>query len=350
MSFLDSVLSSLQTGKASPLPISQPPAAPAVSATNRDGRQPALNANTNGGIKRKAEEQLTGPTRPAGPGSAKSPVSRPVTTTAPGKTASKPASNLNKVSSNPAPKLGTTGTTLAKKIAPNKPAPSKATTTAAPTAPTAPTKAPPKGSFADLMAQAKAMQDKAPKVGVLQHHQTEPKARNSHREFKQRLKEAKKLGRADARTKKLSPQPSVREKHRKRTPEFPSRKSSPESLSYKGTAKPTQTPEPPAYRGTAGLPGKTGGNDRRQHGKHRKNEYLGTDEEDEGEDYGYDDGFYSDVSSDMEAGFNDVEEEDRYALKNARKEDEEELRQEMAAKKEKMERQKRLAALASRKR
>ncbi|KAJ5738868.1 hypothetical protein N7493_002023 [Penicillium malachiteum] len=347
MSFLDSVLSSLQTGKATPLPISQPPAAPVISATNRDGRQPVLNANTNGGIKRKAEDQLTGPARPAGPGSAKSPASRPIATAAPVKTASKPVSTMNKVASKPTPKPGTAGTTVAKKLAPNKPAPPKAAPTAAPTAPA---KAPPKGSYADLMAQAKAMQDKAPKVGMLQHHQTEPKARNSHREFKQRIKDAKKLGRAEARNKKLSPDPPVRERRRKRTPEFPSRKSSPESISYKGTAKPTQTPEPPTYRGTAGLPGKTGGNDRRQHGKHRKNEYLGTDEEDEGDDYGYDDGFYSDVSSDMEAGFNDVEEEDRFALKNARKEDEEELRQEMAAKKEKMERQKRLAALASRKR
>lgn len=81
-------------------------------------------------------------------------------------------------------------------------------------------------------------------------------------------------------------------------------------------------------------------------------EYLATDEEDEG-DYGgygeYDD-YYSDASSDMEAGFDDVREEEDAALKYARKEDEEEMRMEMLAKKAKMERQKKLEALASRNR
>jgi hypothetical protein len=79
-------------------------------------------------------------------------------------------------------------------------------------------------------------------------------------------------------------------------------------------------------------------------------EYLATDEEEEGEfgDYGNYDDLYSDASSDMEAGFDDVWEEEDAALKSARKEDEQELQRETAAKKEKLERQKKLAALASR--
>lgn len=127
--------------------------------------------------------------------------------------------------------------------------------------------------------------------------------------------------------------------------------------SYKGTAKPakhTQTPEPPAYRGTAGLPSSRGGDRRHQsrNGRSRQDEYLGTDEEDEG-DYGgyggYND-YYSDESSDMEAGLDDVDREEAAALELAKREDEEELRQEMAAKNEKLARQRKLAALASRKR
>jgi hypothetical protein len=77
-------------------------------------------------------------------------------------------------------------------------------------------------------------------------------------------------------------------------------------------------------------------------------EYLGTDEEDEGElanDY---DDYYSE-SSDMEAGLYDVEEEERRALAAARREDEEDIRAEAAAKQEKLERRRKLAMLAARK-
>lgn len=126
------------------------------------------------------------------------------------------------------------------------------------------------------------------------------------------------------------------------------RQRDPEVPSYRGTAKPTQTPEPPTYRGTAGLPSSRGRNDRRQQSRNsRQNEYLGTDEEDEGDYAGYND-YYSDESSDMEAGIDDVDREEETALKFAKREDEEELRLEMAAKKEKLERQRKLAALASR--
>ena len=77
-------------------------------------------------------------------------------------------------------------------------------------------------------------------------------------------------------------------------------------------------------------------------------EYLGTDEEDEGDfDDHYDD-YYSDASSDMEAGLDDVDREEAAALKAARREDEEEWKAELAAKQEKLERRNRLASLASR--
>ena len=77
-------------------------------------------------------------------------------------------------------------------------------------------------------------------------------------------------------------------------------------------------------------------------------DYLGTDEEDEGDYADDNDDYYSDESSDMEARLDDVEGEEAAALKFARREDEEEWQAELAAKKEKMERKKKLASLASR--
>jgi hypothetical protein len=221
------------------------------------------------------------------------------------------------------------GTTTAAKPAATKPAPVSS-------------KPPPKGSFADLMQQAKAMQDKAPaQLGMLRHQKV-PKERLSKVERKRRLEEAKAQEKAARLGKRPAPGPAAAGKPavKRRTPE---------PLSYKGTAKPSQTPEPSGYRGTAGRQSHRGTTDRRPNGK-RMDEYLATDEEDEGDfgDYGDYDDVYSDASSDMEAGFDDMREEEDAALRSARKEDEEELRAEMAAKQQKLERQKKLAALASR--
>ncbi|KAJ5087400.1 hypothetical protein N7456_011016 [Penicillium angulare] len=357
MSFLDSVLSSLQTGKPSQLPPSTPPAPPATSSTKRDDRnpssaprQPAPSANANGGIKRKADDQLP---RPEASKVTKSPAPRPLAMPGPTRVANKPTTTS---SSKPVAKNGASGAaTVAKKPLPTRPAPTKSapvkSAPAKPAAPAAPSKAPPKGSFADIMAKAKAMQEKAPTNLLTFKHQTAPKDPSSHRDLKKRMGEAKTKAKVEAQGKKYTPKSSSAPRFgKKASAEPPSRKSS-EGPTYKGTAKPTQTPEPPTYRGTAGLPGKNGSNDhRRQQGKRRMNEYMGTDEEDEGDYGGYEDDFYSDASSDMEAGFDDVEEEEGAALKRARREDEEELRLEMAAKQEKLERQKRLAALASRRR
>ncbi|KAJ5635058.1 Chromatin SPT2 [Penicillium longicatenatum] len=339
MSFLDSVLTSLETGKPTKLPVSQPPSPPKISSPKRDDRKlgsfPQHVSTMNAGTKRKAEDQLPRPVRPEGSVSTKS-GAKPGASSATSKTAPKPIS-----ATKPVPKNSTVGV---KKTAPTKPVSTKSvpskTAVAAP-----PAKAPPKGSYADLMAIAKARQEQAPqKVGLLQH-QTAPREHLGRHELRRRLQEAKMRAKMESKGKKF--EPAIARNGHKRSPD--SAKQSPEVPSYKGTAKPARTPEPPTYQGTARLPGKPGTNDRRQHGKRRMNEYMGTDEEDEGDYGGYDD-YYSDASSDMEAGFDDVELEEGAALKNARKEDEEELRLEMAAKKEKLARQQKLAALASRKR
>lgn len=184
------------------------------------------------------------------------------------------------------------------------------------------------------------MQDKTPaQLGMLRHQRV-PKERLSKVERKRRLEEAKAQEKAARSGKRPAPSPAAAGKTavKLRTPE---------PLSYKGTAKPAQTPEPAGYRGTAGRQSHRGTTDRRPNGKRRMDEYLATDEEDEGDFADYDD-LYSDASSDMEAGFDDMREEEDAALRSARKEDEEEMRAEMAAKQQKLERQKKLAALASR--
>ncbi|KAJ5896310.1 uncharacterized protein N7473_005709 [Penicillium subrubescens] len=371
MSFLDSVLSSLQSGKPTQAPLSQPPAIPTSSSTvKKDDRRvgaaprapPAGNAST--GIKRKAEDQLPRPSRPESQQASKVLSSRPAASSAPSKVIPGAVSSatVKSASLNPVPRSSTTPTSTAPpaRAAPPKPTVAKptvtrptaskpvvATTTAAKPAATKPapvsSKPPPKGSFADLMKQAKAMQDKAPaQLGMLRHQKVS-KERLSKVERKRRLEEAKAQEKAARSGKRPAPGPATAGKPtvKRRTPE---------PLSYKGTAKPAPTPEPAGYRGTAGRQSHRGTTDRRPNGKRRMDEYLATDEEDESDfgDYGDYDNLYSDASSDMEAGFDDMREEEDAALRSARKEDEEEMRAEMAAKQQKLERQKKLAALASR--
>jgi hypothetical protein len=193
------------------------------------------------------------------------------------------------------------------------------------------------------MAQAKSLQQKAPTQAGMFRHQAVPKERLSKLERKKRIMEAQAKEKEQARLAKKGAPIAAKGKADGKRPER-------EEVSYKGTAKQSQHPEPPVYRGTAGISAARGAHDRKRHGRRsRVDEYLGTDEEDEGDYGGYDDG-WSDASSDMEAGLNDVEQEEAAALRSARREDEEEQRAEEEAKKAKLERQKKLAALARNKR
>jgi len=367
MSFLDSVLSSL-SGNAPQTPLSQPPAIPASAPSVKKDDRPVGTAppapqavgSTSAGIKRKAEDQLPRPSRPENQPASKVPSTRPAAYPVAPKVVPKIASS-KPVLSKPVQRIGTTSTSTAPSARPaptkptvaklaatkptvSKPAPANASAPKPAAVKAAPvsSKPPPKGSFAALMQQAKAIQEKAPaQVGLLRHQKIQ-KEKLSKVERKRRLAEAKAQEKAARLGKRPAPGLAVAGKATVKRP-------TPEPLSYKGTAKPSRTPEPPAYRGTAGRKSHIGTAERRP-SKRRMDEYLATDEEDEGE-YGphddYDDGF-SDASSDMEAGFDDVREEEDAALRYARKEDEEELRREMAAKQAKLERQKKLAALASR--
>ncbi|KAL4888949.1 hypothetical protein BDV59DRAFT_187589 [Aspergillus ambiguus] len=328
MSFLDSVLSSIETGKPARIPpVSSPVSPPVTSATAKaEVRKPSSTPRdvpperkpVATGMKRKAEEPLQRPQKPDTQVPRKAAPSKPVSSSAPPRP--------RPTSTTPAPKSRTSSTT---------PTSQKA---AAP----APSKPPPKGSYADLMMKAQALQQKAPtQVGMFKH-QAAPKEKLSRMERKKREMEAKAKEKESRSSKKPGARPGDGKPATKREHEEPS---------YKGTARPTTSPAVPEYRGTAGLPARRDPKSRKDRPgasrRSRLDEYLGTDEEDEGDlvdDY---DDQYSDASSDMEGGFNDVEEEEAAALAAARREDEEEWRAELAAKREKEERRKKLASLAS---
>jgi hypothetical protein len=219
----------------------------------------------------------------------------------------------------------------------------------APATPTnANAKTPAKGSFAELMARAKAAQtENGPnQVGVLKH-QSVQKEKVSKMAERKRQEEEK--------AKSIKEKPAGRQLDAKGRPQIKSRSASPAKRTDQ--AKVTKTPRPPlhapatsTYKGTMGKQ-----SDRKQPPKNRRryDEYLGTDEEedsdiaDEGDDV---DDYGSDASSDMEAGAFDLEEEDQRALKHAKEEDARELALENQLKREKEEKRKKLMALAAKRR
>lgn len=211
-------------------------------------------------------------------------------------------------------------------------------------------KAPKKGSYAEIMARAKAAEPKAAAVGVISHKAKEKTAMSYKKEMKMQKKAAmnKKLGIKDD-EKRPSSSGSMSSSP---APGAPKRKRMPQPT-YKGTAKHAAPAKParpqPTYKGTMKPSGsatqKPAQKDRDgQPSKPRYDEYAGTDEDDlddvEEDEYGFDE------SDDMEAGFSDVEQEETVAIRTARKEDEEEARIEAQLKREKDDRKKRLEALS----
>lgn len=331
MSFLD-VLDSIGTGQRAAGPLSQQssPAAPKpphplskpvtakLKATVSSRPPNGLSAVPNG-VKQKFNEALIGarkePLRSSdkpGPSSTVTERKLPVNASA------------RSVLKNPAPRFGS------------------------PASSSVVTKVPLPGSYAALMAEAKAAQEQKAKseVGLIKHQATS-KVRLSKSEKRKREDEEKTM------KTKLGKQPQHNNKVQKRARLDVSKR--PES-SYKGTAKPA--PQMSSYKGTAGLPSQhrpSSADARRNAGKKstRYDEYLGTDEEDEGEGTEVaemDDGYGSDASSDMEADAFDVEEEESRALREARADDAKEMALENKLKREKEERRRRLEALAKKRR
>jgi protein SPT2 len=188
----------------------------------------------------------------------------------------------------------------------------------APQAPVAAAAPPPKGSFAELMARAKALQNTKLGQGPKIMHKATTKSKEDPRDRKKEL-DPKGRGKPSLKGRPVSrsgsegparsskaPALKTKTKGAKIVPEKPKRK--PVEVSYKGTMRPNPAAQP-AYRGTGQLKAPAG-RDRDRYGRR----YSDEDDEDE-EDYD------SDASSDMEAGAWDIDEEEDFALRKAKAED-----------------------------
>ncbi|PNS18608.1 hypothetical protein CAC42_5147 [Sphaceloma murrayae] len=340
MSFLNSVLSSINKDGGAATP--RPPAVPvrqqkpvqqaSATAAPQDARPSGQDT-----LKRKAEQQ-------GGPQALKV-----------HKTAGTPHTGAARSNTNsPAPRLAAapsrTREPLSESSRPStqpssasqKSVTSKPSVTQTP-ASTKPASAPKSGYLATL-AKAKAAQEAAKQMGQIKHNKVEKK--NLSRREKERLANEAAAAQKDPKLKerlqatgrsKDAMQPGARmSEATKKTAEG----------GYKGTMRPAAA-APPAYRGTM----RTGGSAKpavisqkprqSQSSKHKYVEEYSEEDEDEEE------GDYDSASSDMEAGLDDIDQEELMSAKVARKEDEEALKEEERLRKQKLERKRKLQALSA---
>ncbi len=255
------------------------------------------------------------------------------------------------------------------KIAPNGRTPSASSPTATtfkngqPTPPPSndapPAKAPKKGSFAEIMARAKAAQATSAQVGKIQHKRIEKAPSKREREGARAQKgqnmqknlgpngKFQKTGQsvlADGRAGikeskgKTAAKPEVEKKVKK---------AATATTGYAGTARPKlgSTRAPPRSS-TSGSRYDRGPDRYRDDRRGSSNRYTYASEEEDEEEEEYD----SDVSSDMEAAVFEVDDEEEAAARIARREDAEALAEENRLKREKEEKRKRLAAMAKNRR
>ncbi|KAL6720717.1 hypothetical protein ACLMJK_002642 [Lecanora helva] len=349
MSFLNSVLSSI--GSKGELDVPTPAAAPPIPASKPSsanlsvttGRiQSHTSPSNDGGSlsnKRKAEDELQGRSAKTTKGGVvDKQVSRPTPPADARSAKAIPPNKLDKPSNSKAkmPYRGTSkaGTPSTTATVP----PSSSSTPAVDT-----TKAPKKGSYAEIMARAKAAQSKPSSVGVISH---KPKDKGYKKQLKLQKKALrnKKLGIKDngrpGSSGSLSSSPAPGSANSKKVSRpvdegnvEPKRKSMPQPT-YKGTMKAgSAAAQKPMSRDRDGYAS-----------RQRSNEYAATDDSDL--DDAEEDDYDSEGSDDMEAGFSDVEQEESAAAKAARKEDEEEAKLEAKLKSEKEERKRKLEAMA----
>lgn len=277
-----------------------------------------------------------------------------------------------------APKVQVATTTLAKSTVPSSAGlgsmPYRGTGkpgTASPIPARAEPKAPPKkGSYAEIMARAKASHTASAHVGIIKHKAKEKLSKKEQIALakgltiktKQNIRDGPRPSSADPKT----TSPRTPDGATKPRTNGASSTKKPLQPSYTGTAKPKPTP---SYKGTMKpLPSTSltkkaprDTDSERSHPRSRstsvthptnlKNRLRATvssgaassaDEEDEEEEASASD------LSDMEAGFSDVEEEDERALKAAKKEDQFEAMMEKELKRQKDRKKKEAAMLAAR--
>ena len=220
---------------------------------------------------------------------------------------------------------------------------------------------PKKGSFAEIMARANAARSVPTPVGIIKH---KPKEKLSSKKELLMQKRAAKLGDQGAARKNSQQGKGSNEVPGAITGNGTIKKEDGTTrkginVAYKGTA---QAKPQPGYKGTMKSTSpnsvstrkkvlvwgydsdrsNSAGRDRPTQGQEYEGKCSDEDEEDEEEDY------ETDVS-DMEAGFSDVEEEEGKALKEAKKEDDEQAMMEKEMKRQKEARKRRLVAMADKK-
>ena len=256
-------------------------------------------------------------------------------------------------------KRPTVTTTSLTKPAPNRDKDKAPTpTVVTPSTPTEGTKPPKKGSYKEIMARAKALQNNPP-VGVIKHQPKDKKALSDKKELLLQKKglagKPKPIGTAGHRRNSSGDVSGGSRPGSSGRPEEPVKKRAPE-IAYKGTAKPkpqptykgTMKPAPaitlPSHRKPPVKPddrSRSNSMSRPVPAKSRRREYSEEEDEDEEEEEEVD----YESGSDMEAGYSDVEEEETKATKIAKKEDEYEALMEATLKKQKEAKKKRVAEL-----
>lgn len=188
-------------------------------------------------------------------------------------------------------------------------------------------KAPKKGSFAEIMARAKAAQAAPPAVGIIKHQPKDKKALSNKKELM--LQKKGRFGKSQApnghsrnSSGDLSSGSATKPLGR---PGTASGKKVPEP-GYRGTAQGIPKPKPQiTYKGTMGA-GKSSSHEsqkkplpRAETGRSTASRYRVDSYSEEGESGTEGEEDYE--SDDMEAGFDDVEEEETKATKQAKKDD-----------------------------
>jgi hypothetical protein len=221
-----------------------------------------------------------------------------------------------------------------------------------------PPKVPKKGSFAEIMARAKAVQSTLGQVGKIQHKKIEKLPSKREREAMAAQKGKSIQKGLDPKGKfSGTAQAHIRDAkngvkgHRKVgngkmpgvEPEKKVKKAAMATTGYAGTARPKPGASKLASRSMAGSSSSRDRDRLYDRGSSRRYGYAS--EEDEDEEMEEEDDYYSD-ESDMEAAAFEVDDEEEEAARIARKEDAEALAEENRHKREKLEKKRRLEAMA----
>lgn len=351
MKYLSSILASIdEPSSASPPPVARPPVTSRATLPARPNP-----TATNGGIqnaqplKRKAEGEISNnvpakiarPLTPAQSGGAARPTVASASGTSGYRGTARP--EVGKPAIKPLQKTQTMPVSAKPS---NKAEPRPVPLSKAPTAPVPPAKAPKKGSFQEILARAKQNQQTIATLGVIKHKQTEKLSKKERDRLAQEA--AEKAKSSTVRDKKAgggnrsgSSEPTTR-----KPGEQGKEKRKAVDLGYTGTARPKAKSAEPQYKGTMGLPRPSQARKppvAQKQAASRYSRYADySDEELDDEEADYE----SDLS-DMEAGIDDVEEEEEFALQAAKRDDAKEKAIENELKRQKQERKNKLAALAA---